>query len=300
MNSVLTKVVATITVLLLLVTAAAFGAPSVRRDSEIATSCQIDCSNEKNRSICGSDGYTYPSECELRKYNCIHNKTISIKHEGSCKNCTEYKLSLKRKNAFPNMTDSEYKQKLINITHEMILQCYPRQNDIKIEKLMMSHLFKPKCGTGSNNHLFKPLQELSLCEKMWCVTHDGDYISDTAVSDQDLDCSARQSCSVNNIIYNDGVTFDGECGSCRCNNGQTNCITDYCGNEGLTNQLVAKLKDDLLQLYMRQYQNGQYITFDLFYLRENNIGEKYCTMLLYILTIRGIVIYSYFITFYSN
>lgn len=33
-------------------------------------SCPSGCGNEKEKPTCGSDGYVYSSECELRLLNC--------------------------------------------------------------------------------------------------------------------------------------------------------------------------------------------------------------------------------------
>lgn len=44
--------------------------------------------------VCGSDGQTYSSECQLKLYACRYQKDIVVKSHTSCKgNVTEHKFS---------------------------------------------------------------------------------------------------------------------------------------------------------------------------------------------------------------
>lgn len=50
---------------------------------ETTFSCQFDCSPE-NQVLCGENGKTYTSECEMRQDECAYNTIIGILHEGEC------------------------------------------------------------------------------------------------------------------------------------------------------------------------------------------------------------------------
>ena len=48
---------------------------------ECPTSCPLNY-----EPICGTDGETYPNECELKVHACYtHNDDLKVKHDGECK-----------------------------------------------------------------------------------------------------------------------------------------------------------------------------------------------------------------------
>ncbi|XP_055335419.1 SPARC-related modular calcium-binding protein 1-like isoform X2 [Paramacrobiotus metropolitanus] len=51
--------------------------------SDEVTNCDIDCSKEPKRAICGSDGRTYASQCELDREIC-EGHPVRFKHPGEC------------------------------------------------------------------------------------------------------------------------------------------------------------------------------------------------------------------------
>ncbi|XP_022661641.1 agrin-like isoform X4 [Varroa destructor] len=57
-----------------------------RSPGEALCACEIRCSAEEDQggSVCGSDGMTYGSACQLREFSCRTQKHISIVHLGHC------------------------------------------------------------------------------------------------------------------------------------------------------------------------------------------------------------------------
>lgn len=54
--------------------------------TDAASFCRCgDCSHAPNDPVCGLDSITYINTCELKKSNCLNNKFIEIKHNGSCR-----------------------------------------------------------------------------------------------------------------------------------------------------------------------------------------------------------------------
>ena len=45
--------------------------------------CQLDCSEERLRPVCGSDGITYPSRCHLQQAVCQGND-VRLDYRGEC------------------------------------------------------------------------------------------------------------------------------------------------------------------------------------------------------------------------
>ena len=45
--------------------------------------CQLDCSEERVRPVCGTDGATYPSRCHLQQAICQGNN-VRLDYRGEC------------------------------------------------------------------------------------------------------------------------------------------------------------------------------------------------------------------------
>ena len=45
--------------------------------------CIRDCSSRKLKPLCGSDGLTYNSKCELKNARCLGRK-VGVAHDGAC------------------------------------------------------------------------------------------------------------------------------------------------------------------------------------------------------------------------
>ncbi|XP_036388152.1 agrin-like isoform X3 [Megalops cyprinoides] len=68
-----------------------FGAVCVVQDGEPVCECPGACPQARD-PVCGSDGQTYGSQCEMKAMGCALQKDISIQHRGpcteTCKNCS--------------------------------------------------------------------------------------------------------------------------------------------------------------------------------------------------------------------
>ncbi|XP_019866460.2 SPARC-related modular calcium-binding protein 1 isoform X3 [Aethina tumida] len=91
------------------------------------------CSKNNEKSVCGSDGLTYPNRCLFEKARCL-NKTMTVVRRANCKTqrrCTEW----------------------TNLVHNS-----------------SSYSFKAKCRTDGSYDAAQCIPEIGYC---WCVTPEG-------------------------------------------------------------------------------------------------------------------------------
>ena len=55
--------------------------------------CPSSCGSALTQTICGNDGQTYTSDCEMRKTSCQQGKLISKAYDGNCGKSRFTKLS---------------------------------------------------------------------------------------------------------------------------------------------------------------------------------------------------------------
>ena len=46
--------------------------------------CECPTCPKRKDPVCGSDGKTYPSECELRRSSCVASRPLDVKSKGEC------------------------------------------------------------------------------------------------------------------------------------------------------------------------------------------------------------------------
>ncbi|XP_054168676.1 agrin-like isoform X2 [Oppia nitens] len=93
--------------------------------------CDIKCPNDDKHKItfvCGSDGNTYGSECQLKLFSCRYQKRINLKHEGQCKDgLTELVTTgpVRRSTAFKTTQDTEKFTRDISYSDNILISTGP-------------------------------------------------------------------------------------------------------------------------------------------------------------------------------
>lgn len=63
------------------------GATCHEKDDLAQCTCTMHCHPEEDNkeTVCGTDGNTYGSECQMKLFSCRYQKLISVSSEGPCR-----------------------------------------------------------------------------------------------------------------------------------------------------------------------------------------------------------------------
>lgn len=75
--------------------------------------------------VCGSDGSTYASECELKKASCISQKLVTVNFEGDC---CKYIIIKKKNKKYQNLNCLKYNK------NYFFFQLCVKQSIVKMEQ----------------------------------------------------------------------------------------------------------------------------------------------------------------------
>ena len=90
--------------------------------------------------------------------------------------CTEYSMD-----SFESRLSPEERKELL---FKCVAETYTHEDLIAVPP------YRPECFSGDKNHIFKPLQQLTVCQLHWCAAPDGSPITGTVKHDKEpLNCS---------------------------------------------------------------------------------------------------------------
>ncbi|XP_076100639.1 SPARC-related modular calcium-binding protein 1-like isoform X3 [Mytilus galloprovincialis] len=125
------------------------------RDSD----CKIKCSNKQRRPVCGSDGITYASKCDLMKAKRCEKRQVSIQKKGKCSGS---KSSTK---------------------------CQQERTEAqKIARRPTAGIFIPECKKDGS---YVDVQCHAATNYCWCVTKEGRPISGTSLQGKKPSCKGK-------------------------------------------------------------------------------------------------------------
>uniref|UniRef100_A0A8C4YVX9 SPARC related modular calcium binding 1 n=1 Tax=Gadus morhua TaxID=8049 RepID=A0A8C4YVX9_GADMO len=117
--------------------------------------CGAACSRTQGRPVCGSDGRSYDTSCELQRARC-KNRTLTLAHRGRCRDGGQSKCRMERSQA-------------LGQAHR------PQES-----------MFVPECNEDGS---FAQVQCHTLTGYCWCATTDGKPVSGSSVQNKTPVCS---------------------------------------------------------------------------------------------------------------
>uniref|UniRef100_A0A3Q3WBC3 SPARC related modular calcium binding 1 n=1 Tax=Mola mola TaxID=94237 RepID=A0A3Q3WBC3_MOLML len=140
---------------LLMLTAPRSGAGEHIKLDNRDSHCGVICSRTQLKPVCGSDGRSYESSCELQKARC-KDKTVTLAHRGRCRDAGQSKCRVERSQA------------------------------LEQARRPQESMFIPECNEDGT---FAQVQCHTLTGYCWCVTSDGKPVSGSSVHNRTPVCS---------------------------------------------------------------------------------------------------------------
>ncbi|XP_065822781.1 SPARC-related modular calcium-binding protein 1 isoform X10 [Labrus bergylta] len=119
--------------------------------------CGVICSRTQGKPVCGSDGRSYETGCELQRARC-KDKTLTLAHRGRCRDGGQSKCRVERNQA------------------------------LEQARRPQESMFVPECNEDGT---FAQVQCHTLTGYCWCVTGDGKPVSGSSVHNRTPVCSGN-------------------------------------------------------------------------------------------------------------
>ncbi|XP_072555176.1 SPARC-related modular calcium-binding protein 1 isoform X3 [Paramormyrops kingsleyae] len=138
------------------------------------------CTRTQGRPVCGSDGRSYETSCDLQKAKC-KDRSLAIAHRGRCKG-KNWARTDQPLPGFGPTSSSETKDTEIRDIGQ--LRCKAERN----QALDHPKEFIPECNEDGS---FAQVQCHTLTGYCWCVTPDGKPVSGSSVHNRTPVCSGN-------------------------------------------------------------------------------------------------------------
>ncbi|XP_041667781.1 SPARC-related modular calcium-binding protein 1 isoform X5 [Cheilinus undulatus] len=145
--------------------------------------CGVICSRTQGKPVCGSDGRSYETGCELQRARC-KDKTLSLAHRGRCRGKNRPIIDLF---PVPPATTSSSEGRDLELKDGGQSKCRVERSQA-LEQARRPHesMFVPECNEDGT---FAQVQCHTLTGYCWCATSDGKPVSGSSVHNRTPVCS---------------------------------------------------------------------------------------------------------------
>ncbi|XP_018582813.1 SPARC-related modular calcium-binding protein 1 isoform X3 [Scleropages formosus] len=145
--------------------------------------CGVICSRTQGKPVCGSDGRSYETSCDLQRAKC-RDRTLSLAHRGRCKGKSWQKID--QSPAGPGPTSSSEGKDIETRDADHSKCRAERTQALDQAKRPQESIFIPECNEDGS---YAQVQCHTLTGYCWCVTPDGKPVSGSSVQNRTPVCS---------------------------------------------------------------------------------------------------------------
>ncbi|XP_030642787.1 SPARC-related modular calcium-binding protein 1 isoform X2 [Chanos chanos] len=158
--------------------------------------CGILCSNTHGKPVCGSDGRSYDTSCDLQRAKC-RDRTLTLAYRGRCRGKNWVRIDQPPPLLPAPTLTSEGKE--LELKEAGQSKCrVERSQALEQSKRPQESIFIPECNEDGT---FAQVQCHTLTGYCWCVTTDGKPVSGSSVHNRTPVCSVHLlSCIRSNIF----------------------------------------------------------------------------------------------------
>ncbi|XP_048047564.1 SPARC-related modular calcium-binding protein 1 isoform X8 [Megalobrama amblycephala] len=144
--------------------------------------CSPACSRSHGKPVCGSDGRSYDTNCDLERAKC-KDRTLTLAHRGRCKGKNFVRID----QPLPAPTLVSEVKELTGMKEAGQTKCRTeRIQALEQAKRPQESIFIPECNDDGT---FAQVQCHTLTGYCWCVTTDGKPVSGSSVQNKTPVCS---------------------------------------------------------------------------------------------------------------
>uniref|UniRef100_A0A8C9WWT2 SPARC related modular calcium binding 1 n=1 Tax=Sander lucioperca TaxID=283035 RepID=A0A8C9WWT2_SANLU len=140
--------------------------------------CGVICPRTQGKPVCGSDGRSYETGCELQRARC-KDKTLTLAHRGRCRGKNWVKTDQLPVSRLSCQSVTDAGQSKCRFERNQALEQGRRPQDT---------MFIPECNEDGT---FAQVQCHTLTGYCWCVTSDGKPVSGSSVHNRTPVCSGN-------------------------------------------------------------------------------------------------------------